>query len=60
MNRSIQNEIRLRLPNFNQLALPQVFLEGQHLGVSVYYSFDFIDLIKKRSQFFKIKQCTVF
>lgn len=34
MNRSIQNEIRHRLPNFNQLALPQVFLEGQHLGVT--------------------------
>ncbi|CAL8081697.1 unnamed protein product [Orchesella dallaii] len=32
MNRSIQNEIRHRLPNFNQLALPQIFLEGQYLG----------------------------
>lgn len=33
MNRSIQNEIRNRLPN-QMLALPQVFLEGQLLGVS--------------------------
>ncbi|OXA38099.1 Glutaredoxin domain-containing cysteine-rich protein 1 [Folsomia candida] len=31
MNRSIQNEIRNRLPN-QMLALPQVFLEGQLLG----------------------------
>jgi glutaredoxin domain-containing cysteine-rich protein 1 len=34
MNRSIQNEIRNRLSN-QMLALPQVFLEGQLLGVRI-------------------------